>query len=888
MKEASYIHFLYQRLEKFSDNTAIVYFTPNSDSEMPTPKTWTYHELLAQAKNLSKNISQYLEKKVGRVSKPIIAVASENYPDYILALLAIWGMDGIYMPLDPHPEKREALKNRLKLAGATALIGSKDQFQSDFFDGLPNFVFLELETLAAFIENKDILTEKETITGNYSLRKPAYIYCSSGTQGAPKMIENTFEGLPGRVKGTASLLNIQAGSGILGYCAPEFDASLLDILMALTNGACLYPATPKVRIEVTLIEKIFAAANEMKIPVTTMVVLPKILKELKNSPSYPKVFQSLKTMITMGEVCGIKVLANWFENIPGLNIMNGYGPTETTIAATVTMLNPQDFIDWKENKYSASKNLLPMGNPLPGVKLYFLDQENPDLPRIMNEEEIKTLKTGKEVQLIIGGKGVGRYLKPAGDGSDEALKFYSQLNSQHFLHRDEKDHWMYHESSHVMDEEKIRTIFSKNIPLKQSQSYYLTGDKICITPDPSRPNLPDVRFLGRIDRAVKKNGIFTALGQVENTIMNIWGDIIEIVKVVSMNENNFAAFIVPCSEKMKEFKNDENFEKEFFKEDYQKIMAKQDSRGLPAFYFLLPYSEEKISKVKSTLKIDELLAEATRWMIPGNDAHGLDEMEEKIAKIWRSYFYKEMESIPEFKKLMDRSTRTSLFNRQSHFIYSGGDSSSLMSMIKKVWKSVKKDPNPPASFTNEIVMDPRLGVIADTIKIHGRMKLHFNELTEYPLIFLTHSNNDLEVKSTCRRGYCKVEIKEEYSKELVQQVIKIVEEKIRSHFPSGPYLLIAEPPYKAFMNELVEILRGSDFAYEAVIDEKQSVNKFEAVIEELTQELRENSCRLKIEKWNSRDPQDEKLINNYEGGFPKKYPKIFGISQQHILEKQFF
>ena len=867
------------------DKKAIIYYSLDNSPKMPAYNEWTYRELMVESKNLTRKIYKHLKNNT--TSNPIIAVVSHDYPDYILALLAIWGVGGVYMPLDPNPEQQEDLKNRIKLAGVTALIARKSQFRPHFFDDMPNLVFLDWETLTLENDDKDISIDIKTTPDDSFLMKPAYIYCSSGTQGAPKMIENTFEGLEGRVNSTAKLLEISENSGILGYCAPEFDASLLDILMTLSCGACLYPVTRKARSEVALIEKIFAAANKSQIHITTMVVLPKILKELKNSPNYPDVFNTLKTMITMGEVCGIKVLCDWFKKIPKLKIMNGYGPTETTIAATVTELNRHAFIKWEEDKYSVNKNeyknLLPMGNTLTGVELYFMDQEDSESSRILDEKEIKTLENGKEAQLIIGGLGIGRYLKPMDIENGEALNFYSQVDQEHFIHYDEKkDIWTYLESGNNKAEDKIRTISPKKIPFVKEKRYYLTGDKVLITAKNSinsslnhiekKTDINssfDLQFLGRIDRAVKKNGVFIALDQVEKIMLSIWNEIIEDVKVVSMNENNFAAFIIPCQKTMYKLKTVEKFEKEFFKDKYQKEMSVQNSRSLPSFYFLLPHSEDKIEKMKGPQKFNELILKATRWMIPGNDEKPLDEIERRISEIWQSCLYEETESIPEFKELIKNSGNLSPYNRKSNFLYCGGDSLNLKIMIYNVWKVIKKEGNPPVSFVNEIVMNPELGVVADNIKIYELVKMHFNQLSEYPLIFLTNTDNKPEWKFLNQRGYCHVETKAKYN----EKIIKIIEENIRAHFQIGPYLLLAENSHKDLMNGLAMVLAKSDLIKMEVLDLKnQNSNRIDETIMELTEDLINLSCQRKIEKWNPiPDTQEQKKINRWK--FPK-IPKV--------------
>jgi acyl-coenzyme A synthetase/AMP-(fatty) acid ligase/acyl carrier protein len=94
----------------------------------------------------------------------------------------------------------------------------------------------------------------------------------------------------------------------------------------------------------------------------------------------PEGLDALQTVVSGGEECPADLVARW---APGRVFLNAYGPTEITVCATCTEVPP----DGRKP---------PIGQPLPGVRTYVLD------------EALGLVPPGVPGELYIGGVGVAR------------------------------------------------------------------------------------------------------------------------------------------------------------------------------------------------------------------------------------------------------------------------------------------------------------------------------------------------------------------------------------------------------------------------------------------------------------------------------------------------
>lgn len=75
---------------------------------------------------------------------------------------------------------------------------------------------------------------------------PAYLIYTSGSTGKPKGVAVTHSGLLGLLNIASELYSVSSESRILHNCAPSFDPSVLEWMLAFNVGATLVVVPPSV------------------------------------------------------------------------------------------------------------------------------------------------------------------------------------------------------------------------------------------------------------------------------------------------------------------------------------------------------------------------------------------------------------------------------------------------------------------------------------------------------------------------------------------------------------------------------------------------------------------------------------------------------------------
>ncbi|WP_423832811.1 non-ribosomal peptide synthetase [Streptomyces manipurensis] len=274
------------------------------------------------------------------------------------ALLAVWSLGGTAVPLDPeHPVER--LGGVLRDAGAAVLVAP----------GTP--AGLEAGGIT-------LLTPREvrrSAPGALAVSVPAadgcaYLIYTSGTTGRPKGVEVTYRGLDTFVAALAGLGLPPGGLG-LNAVSPAFDGWLWCTLLYLVHGQ-------GVALTDLSLEGLRRAAAEGR------EALPGGLRTVSLTPSllaaHGAGIDSAEVVVVAGEACPA-ALAERFAD--GRRLLNVYGPTEVTIAAT-----------WADSR--RGDDVTTIGRPLPGYRAYVLD------------EQLVPVPAGTEGELYLGGPAVAR------------------------------------------------------------------------------------------------------------------------------------------------------------------------------------------------------------------------------------------------------------------------------------------------------------------------------------------------------------------------------------------------------------------------------------------------------------------------------------------------
>ncbi|MFD0279799.1 amino acid adenylation domain-containing protein, partial [Kitasatospora sp. NPDC127111] len=301
--------------------------TPHAPALVSGPLTLTYAEVEERANRLA----HWLTRQ-GAGPEQIIALVLPRSVDIVIAQLAVLKTGAAYLPVDPdYPTER-----------ITYMLE----------DAAPTLVLRELPHLD---------TESTTRpTVNVAPASPAYVIYTSGSTGRPKGVVVSHTGLASFATAEIERFHVTPDSRVLQFASPSFDASVLELVMTFAAGAALVvpPAGP-------LAGDVLADVLETA-QVTHALIPPAALASVPNGA-----FPHFRTLIVGGDATSAELVDRW---APGRRMINAYGPTESTVAATLS------------TPLSAGTGVPPIGTPIPNTRTYVLDTSlQPVAPGVTGE-----------------------------------------------------------------------------------------------------------------------------------------------------------------------------------------------------------------------------------------------------------------------------------------------------------------------------------------------------------------------------------------------------------------------------------------------------------------------------------------------------------------------
>ncbi|MGW5053662.1 non-ribosomal peptide synthase/polyketide synthase [Actinokineospora sp. NPDC004072] len=312
----------------------------------------TYGELAARANRLA-----HLLVERGAGPESVIALALPRSVEMVVAQLAVWQAGAAYLPIDPaYPAERI----RFMLADADPLLLITAPGLVDGVD-VPT---IELDATTA-ADRPDHAPRVEVRPEH-----PAYVIYTSGSTGRPKGVVVTHAGLPAFAAAEIAHLDCGPGDRVLLFSSPSFDASVLELCLALPAGAALVvpPAGP-------LLGEHLADAL-IRHRVTHALIPPVALATLDPGTELP----DLRTLVSGGDACTPELVRRW---APGRRMINAYGPTESTVVTA-----------WSGPLAPGCGT--PIGRPVPGTAVRVLDAD------------LRPVPVGAPGELHVGGIGLAR------------------------------------------------------------------------------------------------------------------------------------------------------------------------------------------------------------------------------------------------------------------------------------------------------------------------------------------------------------------------------------------------------------------------------------------------------------------------------------------------
>jgi amino acid adenylation domain-containing protein len=241
----------------------------------------------------------------------------------IVAILSILKAGGCCVPLDPtYPKSR--LEYMINLVDATIVLTSTKNVNL-VRHIVANPLVVDQTYFAAHSKDADIAP-----VTSVQPTDAAYVIFTSGTTGEPKasVLEHQSIEAFSHVLGTS--LNVNAQSRVLQFASFVFDLSIEEILGTLIHGGCVCVPSDSERLD-------DLASTMERLQVNWANLTPTVLRTLT-----PASVPHLRTVVSAGEALGDDLVKTW-ASISGIDMFNTYGPSECTVAATITRkIRPND------------------------------------------------------------------------------------------------------------------------------------------------------------------------------------------------------------------------------------------------------------------------------------------------------------------------------------------------------------------------------------------------------------------------------------------------------------------------------------------------------------------------------------------------------------------
>ena len=598
------------------ENTAAIY--PERPAVIFQNREYSYEEVNSYANRLAR----YLREK-GVHSGDTVGLILEKSADLYITMLGIMKAGAAYVPIDSgYPKDR--VEYIIENSGVSLTVTSSAIAR--FYGLCDNILLLdqEREIIEKFSDKRLKRTETGVMPNDL-----AYIIYTSGSTGRPKGVQIEHKSICNLVRASQKIYQIRPEDRVYQGFTVAFDASLEEIWMAFGHGAALVPQTPEMQKAGPNLGKLLDNAQ-----ITVLSCVPTLLSMMVED------IPSLRLIIFGGEACPQHLIEKWHK--PARRLLNTYGPTEATVIATYSELEPGKKVT--------------IGRPLPNYSVY------------IRHEDGSFASQGDSGELLIGGIGLARgYI-----GRED-------LNKEKFIENTEYR------------------------ALKDPKILYRSGDLARFN------EKGEIEFLGRIDSQVKIRGFRVELSEIESVINSAKGIRTSVVSVntTSSGIQKLAAYLVPEGKK----------EAVDLAEVYNLLKDRLPSYMVPQY---LDFINEipMLSSGKADRKSLPLPKNSIRSIKSGTEVKPRNEIETKIADVWKSVF-----------KLESASVTDHFFNDL------GGHSLFAAQAVS----ALRKDPKMAFLNFSDIYESPTIEQLAEKVASHKSARSNSKGIGERKKNFLPSS-----------------------------------------------------------------------------------------------------------------------------------------------------
>ena len=453
--------------------------TPDAIAAVHQDQSISYEELNVKANQLAHTLQSSYKEQHGKEieADTFVAIYLDRSIDVLTSILAVLKVGAAYVPISPeYPVSRAEFI--LNDTGAAFMLLGQNHMADIVMDGwlmnLDNMPGLLIVDDPGFVQS----ASKDNPVCNTTSENLAYAIYTSGTTGQPKGVVVEHKAVISFTHKNGYMP--EKGKRVASFAPYSFDGFVFDAFYSLLNGACVYLIDKALLLNTESLCD-YLTENEVDSFFTTTAFFNQMIRSeaLKNS--------ALKNILFGGEKADLTTIQKALVDLPEVNLVHVYGPTETVVFATAFHFEGQETSN------------APIGGPLNNKSLYVLNESGDLVP------------IGAPGELYIGGAGIARG----------------------YLNRPE-----------LTAERFVKNPFASTSDLESGYTHmYKTGDIVRWLPS------GDIEFVGRADSQVKIRGHRIELGEIESVLSDLKEvKSAAVVDLVREGNKYIAAYFVPSTD----------------------------------------------------------------------------------------------------------------------------------------------------------------------------------------------------------------------------------------------------------------------------------------------------------------------------------------------------
>ncbi|MEU6768155.1 amino acid adenylation domain-containing protein [Streptomyces sp. NPDC046853] len=313
--------------------------TPDAPAIECDGRTLTYRELDERADDVARELVRR-----GASPEDLVVLALPRTEDLVVGLLGILKSGAAYLPMDP------------QYLGARA--------EGVLAEARPRFVVTDTATWQQLPQNDMASinldhraewggpgrTQGDTRrTAQLGPDNLAYVMYTSGSTGKPKGAAITHRNVVNGVRELVGVLDAPPGWRMLAGTSVNFDVSVFELLTTLTTGGIA-----------EVVPNALALAERDSWDGQVISAVPSVLGELV---AHLDKTSDVRTVVFAGDVLPARLVRQVREALPGVQIVNSYGQSESFYATTFSLAPSTE---WTESEVA------PIGTPLGNMRAYVL------------------------------------------------------------------------------------------------------------------------------------------------------------------------------------------------------------------------------------------------------------------------------------------------------------------------------------------------------------------------------------------------------------------------------------------------------------------------------------------------------------------------------------